>query len=325
MRSNFFYLFIALIGFTLIVISPIYFTNSVKSLPGVTYAKDHKITSDIASEVVRVWVKPGQQIKQGDTLLQLESQLLSQEIEKLELKVSSMEADRAGQLRSMRSAVNLATSEVELEISELENKIRVLNNQLSLNQKITGSSAGNAISSSELQMRDLEAQVEIRRQELMHRETEIRNRYDLQVNQQNNQEQLLRSELAMFKTKRRSLVRVSDFDGVVGNVYVKPGEVIDEYTDLLSLLPSSPGSVIAYLPSGSNSLPIGGMVTVQSFGIANDTGTVGKVIGHGSIVPLPDILQKATAVKAFGKEIFIEIPIKNTFSSGEKVVIKQRH
>ena len=80
---------------------------------------------------------------------------------------------------------------------------------------------------------------------------------------------------------------------------------------------------MAYLPSGTVPPGIGSLVLVNAFG--NPTLSVeGKVIGHGSIVPLPDILQKATAVKAFGKEIFIEIPAGNTFSTGEKVLIKQK-
>ena len=48
----------------------------------------------------------------------------------------------------------------------------------------------------------------------------------------------------------------------------------------------------------------------------------GKVIGYGSVSELPDILQKSTASKAFGQQVFIEIPFENTFFNGEKVLIR---
>jgi HlyD family secretion protein len=46
------------------------------------------------------------------------------------------------------------------------------------------------------------------------------------------------------------------------------------------------------------------------------------VIGYGAVTSLPDILQKSTAVKAFGKEVFIEMPLQNDFSTGEKILIR---
>jgi HlyD family secretion protein len=49
---------------------------------------------------------------------------------------------------------------------------------------------------------------------------------------------------------------------------------------------------------------------------------IGKVIGYGAVTELPEILQKSTAVKAFGREIFIEIPAQNNFANGEKVLIR---
>jgi HlyD family secretion protein len=48
----------------------------------------------------------------------------------------------------------------------------------------------------------------------------------------------------------------------------------------------------------------------------------GKVIGFGAVVELPEILQKSTAVKAFGREVFIDIPVQNHFATGEKVLIR---
>jgi len=48
----------------------------------------------------------------------------------------------------------------------------------------------------------------------------------------------------------------------------------------------------------------------------------GRVIGYGSVSELPEILQKSTAIKAFGQQVFIEIPGENAFFNGEKVLIR---
>lgn len=321
MKVNYFYLFIILIGFGLIFISPVYFKNSSAFLPAVTYSKSHKITSDLAAQVNRVWVKPGQQIKSGDTLVELTSSFIIQEMRKLELRLTSVISDRQAQIRSMRSAINLATAQAQLEISALEIDIRMADSQLSLNRKISGTGKGAENSPLEIKILDLQEQVKIRRKELAHREEEIRNRFAVQMNQNENQEILIRSELEMLKNQRSGLLKISDFNGVVENVYVKSGEVVEEFTDLISVLPSSPSTVVAYLSSGTDVPALGLVVTIQAFDSPKRT-VEGKVIGHGSIVSLPDILQKATAVKAFGKEIFIELPAGNDFSTGEKVLIK---
>jgi HlyD family secretion protein len=323
MKFNFFYLFAAALGIALFVVTPVFYRGSSDTIPAVTYAKDHKLTAEFVAQVRKVWVKPGQQINPGDTLIELYSPALQQEIHKLSLQLSSVRSDRVAQTRSMRSSLNLAGAEIRLEIAELENQIRVFENELSLNRRISGAvSKGNQVMTPvEIKIRDLKDQVDIRKQELTHREEEIRNRYNVELNQYNNREVLIKSEMEVLDQKVAGLIRVAGFSGVIESVYVKSGEVVEEFTDLISVLPSSPVSVVAYLASGLPAPAIGTEVIVSSAGFPASE-TKGKIIGLGSIVPLPDILQKATAVKAFGKEIFVEIQSDNTFSTGEKVLVR---
>jgi HlyD family secretion protein len=46
------------------------------------------------------------------------------------------------------------------------------------------------------------------------------------------------------------------------------------------------------------------------------------VIGYGSVVQLPLILQKSTAVTGFGREFFVEMDGQNEFATGERVLIR---
>jgi hypothetical protein len=79
--------------------------------------------------------------------------------------------------------------------------------------------------------------------------------------------------------------------------------------------------VIGYMVGRKEPMPVGTVVSVLSFD-KHATASNGKVIGYGAVVELPEILQKSTAVKAFGQEIFIEISPDNQFASGEKVLIR---
>jgi len=323
MRFNFFYLIVAGLGIGLLAVTPAFYRGTSDIIPAVAYAKDHKLTAEYVAQVRKVWVKPGQQIKPGDTLIELFSTSLQQEIQKITLQLSSIRSDRDAQTRSLRSSLNLAGAEVRLEIAELENQIRVFENELSLNRRISGlvSRENQNLTPVEIKIRDLKDQVDIRRQELAHREEEIRNRYMVELNQYRNREVLLESEMEALSQKVTGLIRIAGFNGVIESVYVKSGEVVEEFTDLISVLPSSPVSVVAYLPSGLPAPVIGTDVVVSSAGFPAAE-TKGKIIGLGSIVLLPEILQKATAVKAFGKEIFVEIRSDNSFSTGEKVLVR---
>lgn len=323
MRFNSFYFFIAALGIGLLAVTPTFYRGSSDNIPAVTYAKDHKLTAEYVAQVRRVWVKPGQQIMPGDTLIELFSVSLQQEIQKINLQLSSIRSDRDAQARSLRSSLNLAGAEVRIEIAELENQIRVFENELSLNRRISGvvSKENQNLTPVEIKIRDLKDQVDIRRQELAHREEEIRNRYMVELNQYRNREVLLESEKEALNQKITGLIRLAPFKGVIESVYVKSGEVVEEFTDLISVLPSSPVSVVAYLPSGLPAPAIGTEVIVSSSGFPVAE-AIGKIIGLGSIVLLPEILQKATAVKAFGKEIFVEIQPDNSFSTGEKVMVR---
>jgi HlyD family secretion protein len=78
---------------------------------------------------------------------------------------------------------------------------------------------------------------------------------------------------------------------------------------------------VGYQVGKKESLPVGTKVSVQSYEHSR-LSTEGKVIGYGAVVVLPEILQKYPAVKAFGREVFIEISANNGFATGEKVLIR---
>ncbi len=154
------------------------------------------------------------------------------------------------------------------------------------------------------------------------KETDIRQEGFIDQQQLNNQINLLEQELELLKIEKSKLVKYAMADGVVKSVYIKPGEQVSGFTPLLSITPVSPTTVIGYLAGkNNNAFAVGDSVRVSAYGNGSIR-IMGRVIGYGAVIELPEILQKSTAVKAFGREIFIEIPAQNKFANGEKVLIR---
>jgi hypothetical protein len=122
-------------------------------------------------------------------------------------------------------------------------------------------------------------------------------------------------------TERKNLNKYASGDGVVGNIMVKEGEQIEAFFPMLSLNPKYPSIVVGYQVGRKSELPVGSEVEIKSFDQSNVRST-GKVIGYGSVIELPEILQKSTAEKSFGRQMFVEIGPENGFATGEKVLIR---
>jgi len=137
-----------------------------------------------------------------------------------------------------------------------------------------------------------------------------------------NQVALLESELTLMESERKSLIKIASAPGVIKNVFIKDNEQVSSYTQLLEINPVRPTTVVIYLiGKRADRFPVGAQVTVSSYDQVRNTVT-GKVIGYGSVIELPPVLQKSTAVRAFGQEVFIEIPDDNNLANGEKVLVR---
>ena len=103
---------------------------------------------------------------------------------------------------------------------------------------------------------------------------------------------------------------------------MKPNEQVQEFTSLISINPVHPSSVVGYLVGKKErDKRLGQRVVVRSLEHA-EIETTGSIIGFGSVVLLPNILQGSTTIQTFGLEVFIEIPEDNELPVGEKIIVK---
>lgn len=328
-KLNSFYIFIFILFTSLLLINNRYFKGS-SSFLGVTYAKEYKITSEKDAIIISTYVVPGQTVQLGDLLLELESPKLTLEIEKLRKEIGLMNSEKQEKEKLLESELELFKSEKKIIQGDIDSDIQLLEKEMNLNRSLTEEileGRGTNISKDSLSAFQLEIN-SIRQKGLLKLEAIDIKMLDKKQDHQFDQSQiqaridLAEQELEWKLLEKNNLNKYATFSGVIENVYVKPGEHIEAFSSLVSINPVHPSSVVGYLVGKKErDKTLGEEVIVRSLehpGIE----ITGKIIGFGSIVAVPEVLQKSTTVKAFGLEVFIEISEDNNFPVGEKIIVK---
>ena len=301
-----------------------YFRGTGTASVGVTYSKGYKINADRSALVKTIAVVPGQQVKVGDVLIELTSFNLALDLDRLENRIATLQAERAEKSKLANSEIAYIKADQGIEIEKLNVAIIQTESELALNKKLSNEFSEQELSENnplkqkidalKLQRARYEEAIKIKIADIL-QETNTEERL------LDNQVRLLEQEREMHLAEKNNLRKVAIVEGVVESIFVKPGEQVDAYSELLSVNPVHPTTVVGYLVGKKNALPIGAEVVVRSYENQRLT-SAGKVIGYGSVVPLPEILQKSTAVTGFGREFFVEISAQNSFANGERVLIR---
>lgn len=325
-RINSFYLIIGILFATLLTVNTRYFTGSNAFL-GVTYAKKYQINSEKSATVINSYVVPGQTVGIGQLLVELESPELELEIKKLEKEIQNLESEKVEKQKLLESELQLFESEKRIIQNEVDSEVQQIESKITLNKTLSDNLVNVSAISDSLSELQLQKQSILDKGALEFEAINIRI-VDTQQDHRFDQSQiqatidLTKQELEWRLLEQEKLNKYALFDGVIDNVNIKPGEQVEAYTSLLSINPLHPTTVVGYLVgSKDRNRELGDVVTIRSTEQA-DIEMEGKIIGFGSITELPEILQKSTAVKAFGLEVFIEISERNDLPVGEKVMIK---
>ncbi|MBO6585661.1 MAG: biotin/lipoyl-binding protein [Gracilimonas sp.] len=328
-KINSFYLFIALLFAGLFAVNSQYFKGS-KSFVGVTYSKIYNINIEKPAVVKNVHVVPGQTVEPGEILVELESPQLNLEIQKLRKELEIYESQKIEQQKLLESELELLESQKRIIRNEIENEVELLQRRIQLNRSLTDSILANRTSNAEddslgtlqLQIKSIRQKGELELEAVNIRIADLEQDHTFDQSQLEAKIELARQELNWKMQEDRNLNKYATFPGVIESVYIKPNEQVQEFTSLISINPVNPTSVVGYLVGKKDrSQQLGQTVTVRSMEHP-ELQTTGSIIGFGSVVLLPEVLQKTTTIQTFGLEVFIEIPEKNDLPVGEKIIIR---
>lgn len=325
-KINWFYILIVLMLVSMLYISGRYFKGSGEASIGIAQTSEYKVKTEKSALVKSINVVPGMEVKEGELLVELTSDELEVDIAKLTNRIAVHKSEHAEQAKLANAEISYIKAQNGIKIVELDADILESESEIKMNEALTKEFATTKNTSEDspmsIKIRSLKLQKQKHMEALNIKIEDVKQESTTELQLLENQIILLESELKLLETEKSKLNKYATAPGVVKNVYVKPGEQVDSYTPLLEINPLHPTTVVAYLvgkkPTG---LGVGKEVSVSSYDQQRNS-VHGNVIGYGSVNELPDILQKSTATKAFGQQVFIEIPAENTFFNGEKVLIR---
>lgn len=330
-KINGFYLFVLLLFAGMFYLNLQYFRGSRSTNVGITHAGEYKISSEKAGAVKEIYVIPGQEVKAGDLLVEMENSGLEIQIDKLKNEIAALIKEKEEKSTLVVSKIAYLRAEGGINKKSFESEIAQITSELELNRRLTEeftNSQGENITEKSIQdpqdikIGSLQEIKKLNTQAVNLRIEDLKNDHSSQMLTLSNAIALKERELQLMEHEKQKMNKSATTDGIVEGVYVRKGEDVQAFVPLISLNPKSPNSVIGYIMGPkARELKVGQKVVVSA--INNQTLTAeGEVIGLGAINELPEILQKSTAVKAFGREVFIKISPGNYFATGEKVLIR---
>ncbi|MFT6883396.1 MAG: multidrug resistance efflux pump, partial [Marinoscillum sp.] len=321
------YLFVSvwiLLAIALAIIS-LRYKSRTEALVAVVTSQEVSISFKSPVVVSNIFVIPGQEVNQGDTLLivsrpdlELDIEQKLNEIESLQSNIIQAEHDFLSRIELLKlerdSKINRLTAELNTIKTEL-NQQAIIKQRLSSNESINLSDSVVLIQAQaiEQEIADLNryfAKEIGRKRSMLNDDLEIMGRSLA----------LTKRELESLYDQKGNLIRTARFKGVVGTLTAQIDELVAPYKTLLSLYEAQPTLIkafqneqLAVIVSPGDSVRVVSENRLYS--------AMGVVIELGArITNYPDKIQPINAqTLSYGQEIFIEISSQNTFLNGEKV------
>ncbi len=320
-------------GFFLLMISFFYIRQSDAIVAQVEPQKI-AVSFEKPVKIKAVHIMPGEDVKQGELLIELERPDLLYDIDKVNNELNSTLQEKKMVVDNINAEIRQLQLEKKSEISDIEDQILQLKKQQSQNQNLISTfqapfQSGTDSASSEkgiIQLRidalDNEKQQTIaiynqRINQLLERKSTETKIYELRIAQ-------LEQELALLNQEKTILKNYSPINGTIGDVMAQAGELKSPFETILSIYEQYPRIIKAYMNEENKyNLRVGDSVRVESSN--RNYNITGKVVEIGSrIVSYPNRLLIDQQVNMWGQEIFIEIPENNEFLNGEKVFVRRK-
>src|SRR5690554_1713408 len=298
---------------------------------GIAEANETNVNAQSAVEVVNVHVVVGQEIQEGDTLIELSRSDLALRMNEVNRELDALEG---------RGSINTATidqkvAEVQADLASRKNSLNFeieklkaeyqKNLELASKLKSLATSGAKSDSSDPMIMRiqNLKQELKMAEENASSQIASLRGSKGIQRTSSATEASALRRELEMLRKEQEELIIIAKESWVVASVNVRDGEKISSFTPMISLTRKAPSLVRGYIHENMyKRVELGTMVNVVSQ--ADGHKVQGEIIGLSSrIVDFPIRLRQNPEVDIYGREVIIRIPENNGFLLGEMVSISE--
>ena len=326
-RINLFYIAIVATGILLfLTLRPEY--HKELSFYGFAESRSTEINYNHSVIVEKIMVKPGQAVQAGEELLHLTRRKSREILEDHDFRIAELKAEEKLWKQNQRNEIEELRIEQKTKLAEINRRIESLQKELDYKKSLVDGLK--SIDKVEASYKPMEQDIERFKQEAL----EVTQLYDSKI-------KAIQDELALgqnpYNERIKRFLAVKEFDlsqevipitvkaptdGLVGNISCKEAEHISSYTTLMTFYEPHSEIIKGYVHEDLIlEVKLGQDFTIASLKDENIK-YPGKVIGLGSrIVEIPARLRKLESIKAYGREVLIEISKDNTFLQKEKVGI----
>ncbi len=332
-RFNFIYL-VFLVG--IIFFIPI--TKKLVSHPeefyGIAENQIRSINLQYPVEIKEINVVLGQKLDSGQVLARLYRTDLPIKINDINYEIRELQVKRwmdieqqqaeANKLEAKRAALGVTYDQ---KIAQLETEhsaqIKVLSNIKTIDLEAGKNSGVPDIHLQRIQSLKKEKELEIKQLDV--ELSQIKAQIELAQAPIDLRIKKLEGELELIKKQEADLEIFAPQSGIVGQLDFMPGEKIEAYTIILKIYGTHPDVVTTYIGDGRLAeIKLGDTLMVSSIN-QPEYQVPGVVLGLGTrIKELPERLRRIPELKAWGREVQLQIPLNNTFLQGEKVKVAMK-
>ncbi len=291
-------------------------------LYGVVESPKVRLNHPRKATVMKVSVVPGQKVNKGEVLMELGSEAVDDDLERIAYREKQLTTEleqELFQLQIEQKEFELEVLQDEQEWTQEKREIEAsLSRDRTLLNKFSGSQPKDTLGA-DWRIQYLDDIIKSKQTEVKLKQGLLEQKKQLmQIAYKARNEELLLEKQRLIQEKQ-SLTLVAPASGTVDNVYFMEGQTADAFTDLLSLLPDENKYVRAYVTEQTAQLPEFTSVTVQSV-LNKEKTTPATYIGSGGVELLPAQIQDSP-VQLSGKEIFFRLENTEGWLQGEKVMI----
>ncbi|MEZ4990310.1 MAG: hypothetical protein R2824_07855 [Saprospiraceae bacterium] len=309
-----------------------YYDQEVELFYGFAETKETEINFNYPVAVSEILVHPGQMVKAGTPLLQLQRIKSKETLEDQGFKMAELEAEEQAWIAEQENKIELLEKERALKLENLNGEIRKLEEQQQLQASLyedLKSIQPNQSSYQPVKTRldNLQKEMELIKAGFDAEISGIREKIKLGRNPYRIAIDRLSAERDFERANQLIDIELSaPQDGVIGNVHCKEAEHIPAYNTLVTFYEPNPTLVKGYVHEDLI-LEVALQDTFVVRSTKSDTiACYGVVSGLGSrIVEIPERMRKIPELKTYGREVLVNIPADNQFLQKEKVILEFLH
>ena len=299
---------------------------------GIAESSETIISLPSPTEIVKIYVVPGQEVKPGDTIVVINRPDLTLRVAELTRELDALEG--RSNLSSAEIDQKVADVKANLETRRLtlSAEIRNLETEYESNKAISAKlkSLSNSKSQSDgndamaMRIKSLKNELALATKSANEQIALLRGSSKLQKASGKSEAENLKKELEEMQKQQEELIQIAKEDWVVGDVNVRDGEKVSSFAPIVTLAHKSPTLVRGYINEQIyQNMDLGEAVKVTTLA-GSGKAVVGEVVGLSSrIVAFPERMWKMPEMPVYGREVTIKIPENNPFLLGEMVTISE--